>query len=191
MTKFRFLFALVLVCGFCGAAKADPLDFNARIQDPPTSFPTYDITTSTFDVIFGASCPSDASDATGCFSGDNETGATITSIELIFPDTIGLDGQPVGCTTSEPLTLFATATCSLSPDNSTYTLDFSGGVGIAPGVLFTIAETGADPDAFGDGDYATATLSSVPEPGSVVLLGTGAAFVGVFLVGRRHEFFSI
>jgi len=79
----------------------------------------------------------------------------------------------------------------LSPDNSTYTLDFSGGVGIAPGVLFTIAETGADPDAFGDGDYATATLSSVPEPGSVVLLGTGAAFVGVFLVGRRHEFFSI
>ena len=88
------------------AAKADPLDFNARIQDPPTSFPTYDITTSTFDVIFGASCPSDASDATGCFSPETtKRGATITSIELIFPDTIGLDGQPVGCTTSEPLYL--------------------------------------------------------------------------------------
>jgi len=202
MMKFRFLFALVLVCGLCSAAKADPLDFNARVQDPPpppAGLTTYDLTSNTFDVTFGG-CPAYITDATGCFLAINDTGSTMTSLDLTFLNSTDpadpgnttqyLNGQPVGCTTTEGGSLFSTAACSLSTDKLTYQLDFSGGSGIADAEFFIIAEDGPDPSAFGTGS-AVATLAPVPEPNSGVLLGTGAMFVGMFLIGRKRDFFSV
>lgn len=182
MMKFRFLFALVLVCGLVGSAKADSADFNARIQDPSGTYYEVDSTVFTFD--FSTPCPTGYG---GCFVATNNTGATITSLTLVFSDTPGLAGQTPACTTDEASSDFGVSDCTLV--GGVYTLYFSGGSGIADGSAFDILEAGADASDFPD-ITATATLAT-PEPNSAILLGTGAAFVGVFLVGRRHEFFSV
>jgi len=178
MTKFRFLLlALVVLCGLCGVAKADSADFNARIQDPSGTY--YEVDSSTFTVTFSdTACPTGFD---GCFIATNNTGATITSLDLVFPDTPGLGGQPAGCTTSEGGSEFADAVCALT--DGVYNLYFSGGTGIANTSAFDILEVGAPAAAFGD-ITATATLAT-PEPGSALLFATGTAFVGVVL-GRRR-----
>jgi hypothetical protein len=191
MKMLHCVLAIALACGLTGMAKADPIDFQMGVLDPPAqlTFTQIDGTTP-FTVSFGA-CPSDIS-ATGCFTGYNTSNVTFTSLDITFANTTSatdpsddidyLNGQTPTCNTSIPGSLFSSASCSLSADDTTYTLDFSGGTGIAPGAFFFITETGPTPAAFGDGIGEVATT---PEPNSVLLLSTGMAMVGLVIVRRR------
>jgi hypothetical protein len=82
------------------------------------------------------------------------------------------------------LDIFSNVSCSLSPDQSEYVLDFTGGT-IAVGELFTLAEDGVDvtQTPFPPGE-ATA---SVPESRSISLLVVDVLMSVAFVVyWRRH-----
>jgi hypothetical protein len=192
MKLLQYLLAIALVCVSAGVAKADPIDFKTGVLDPPSlpSVTYIDNDSTPFAVSFGA-CPIDVV-ADGCFDGFNESNVTFTSLDISFANTTSssdptdvtdyLNGQTPTCETSEPGSLFSSASCSLSPDNTTYVLDFTGGAGIAPGAFFIITETGPVPSAFQDG---MAEVATTPEPNSILLLSTGMAMIGLVIVRRR------
>jgi hypothetical protein len=191
MKMFRCLLAIALVCELTGVAKANPIDFHMGVLDPVPQ-PTYTLVdgTTPFAVAFGA-CPSNIV-ADGCFTGYNDTkDVTFTSLHITFTNTTSndpsdqinfLNGQTPTCDTNSPQSLFSNASCSLSPDETTYILDFFGGLGIAPGQFFFITEIGPVPNAFQGG---IAEVSSVPEPNTVLLLSTGMAMIGLIIIRRR------
>jgi hypothetical protein len=192
MKMIQCLLAIALVCVSAGVAKADPIDFRTGVLDPPSlpSVTYIDNDSTPFAVTFGA-CPIDVG-ADGCFDGYNESNVTFTSLDMSFANSTSssdptdltdyLNGQTPTCETSEPGSLFSSASCSLSPDDTTYVLNFAGGTGIAPGTFFIITETGPAPSAFGTG---MAEVASTPEPNSVLLLSTGMAMVGLVVLRRR------
>jgi hypothetical protein len=186
MKLLQYLLAIALVCVLAGVAKADPLDFKMGVLDPASGANvTYVDNDSTPFAVAFSPCPINIS-ANGCFTGYNESDVTFTSLDITFANTTSasdptdmtdyLNGQTPTCNTSEPGSLFSSASCSLSPDDTTYTLDFSGGSGIAPGAFFIITESGPLPSAFQDG---MAEVAATPEPNSALLLSTGMAMVGL------------
>lgn len=200
MKSLRYLLAVSLCCGIVpGAAKADDLDYQAAVLDPPASAAsnlTYVYANRPFDVVFDANCPVVAMGATGCFQALNNTlDTTFTSLILTFKNTVNpsnpsdyktkLDGQPVSCDTSSSVSVFAAANCSYSSTDQLYTLNFSGGTGIRPGEFFVIAETGPDPDAFGTGTGLALASTATPEPGTLYLLASGGLFVALVTLHRR------
>lgn len=200
MTILRFLSAAVVMTAMCGVARADQNDFQFKVLDPAppagTSI-TFVDGSAPFAVQFGA-CPSDIT-ANGCFFGYNESNQTFTFLDVDFTNSTSssnptdffdyLNGQPANCVTTPAYSssnpqgsLFANASCGLSSDGSVYSLDLSGGNGISPGMTFILAETGADPSAFGVG---TAVVGTTPEPGSIWLALSGAGSLGYLLRRRR------
>lgn len=200
MKMLRYFLAAVLMAGLCSTARADQDDFQFKVLDPVppsgTSI-TFVDGSSPFAVAFGA-CPSDIM-ANGCFFGYNESNQTFTFLDVTFTNSTSssnptdffnfLNGQPATCVTTPAFSasnpqgsLFGNASCLLSQDGSVYTLDLSGGNGISPGMTFIMAETGADPSAFGVG---TAVVGTTPEPGSIWMAVSGAASVGYLLRRRR------
>jgi hypothetical protein len=189
MKYLRCLFALMLVCALSGMAKADPVDFHMVVVDPP-GFDVTDLTTTSATVGFSACDPGQLPTGitgtyVGCDTFENLTGATITSLQLVFPDVGALVGQAANCTPDGTSTLnfFANASCSLV--NGEFILNYYGGSGIPvgfPNGVFTIAESGVDPSDFPDG-----TLTVTPEPSSIWLLSTGALLLGAFFYSRRRN----
>jgi hypothetical protein len=207
MKSLRVLFCLVLFCGFSSLSWAD--DFRINVLDPPPNPPgnpslSYtDITdTSTFDVVFGG-CPAFieavVSSPSGCFTGLNDTGTTITSLTLSFfnstnndpTDTVtALNGQDADCDVGGlgnvgPL-FGSTTVCGLV--GSTYNLNFVGTPqvpGVPAGEFFYIVEQGADPSAFGTGTGFVGLAGETPEPDSLLLLSTGTMMAGLLLFRRR------
>ena len=195
------LFVVALIVGLTTIAKADPLDFRMSVLDGPITG-AFITDTSPFQVAFG-NCPTSDQGlvgALGCFTGINDTGGRITSIDLTFDNTVSstnptdffnfLNGQDPTCV---PSTFFTNANspCFLNgaPDSasSTYILDFAGGPGIANGVTFYIAEYDASPNAF-QGGMGTVTFSAdTPEPSSILLLATGIAMMGLFFSRQRRS----
>lgn len=187
MKLLRALFAIVVLCGACLQARAD--DFQMIVIDP--QFTVVDITTTTFTFEFSACDTGQApSGYVGCFTGENLTGGTITGLQIsvpnLIPNLVGPGNQPAGCDTSLSQTFFSS--CSTQNLSNGYILTFSGG-SIPSGQflqsVFTIAEQGADPSEFGT-MTAVATIANTPEPGSLVLLGTGLLSGGGYLVRRRR-----
>lgn len=199
MKVFRCLLALVLICGFTSFAKAD---FQQGVLDPPPMNPTPIFGTGPFSITFGA-CPS-GFHFDGCFEGENESGMTFKSLQLTYPNTPTLGGQPVSCNTALPGSIFTNSVCFLSPDGKTYSLDFFGGPGLpsctpnddeedddggsgSAACTFIIVETGVDPGSFPKGTGTFSTTVPVPEPGTVALLSTGITALGFVRMRRRSK----
>ncbi len=193
------LFVVALVCGLTGLAKADTVDFRMSVLDGPITG-AFITDTTPFQVAFG-NCPTNLSNAgaLGCFTGVNDTGGSITSIDLTFDNTVSatnptdyfnfLNGQTPNCV---PSTFFTNANspCFLSgapnDPSSKYILDFAGGPGIAAGTTFYIAEYDASPNAF-QGGMGTVTISAdAPEPSSILLLSTGVLVLGLFFARQQR-----
>jgi hypothetical protein len=185
MKMFRWLLAVALVCGLTGVAKAAS-DFHMVVLDP---FSTTPIFTTPFQFSFAAcsagQLPTNVKNSyEGCFSGVNRTGQEWTGLQLVFSNTAPLGSQPAGCALDGSTDFFQSASCSLTPDGSTYILDFSAG-GIPNNGNFVIAEDGVDPASFPQ-VTATATTAT-PEPGSIWLFSTGALLIGFFFANRSEK----
>ena len=194
MKSFRILCAVFLLFGFTSFVKAGPIDFKFKVLDPTGgSNITYVDGKSPFAVSFG-NCPNNIQ-ASGCFFGYNDTtNVTFTSLDLTFDNTTStahpndyvnyLNSQPATCITQTTNSLFGAANCGLA--NNKYFLDFSGGLGIGPGVTFILAEIGPVPGAFQGGvGTVGSSLASTPEPGSLWLITSGVAGVSCLWKRRR------
>jgi hypothetical protein len=172
MKILRLLVVAVLFLGINHVAHA----FAITILDP--SGPGYSTIDPgvPFPVTF-VPCIFDPSE--GCFLGQNTSKTTLTTLDLTFPDTSSLDGQPVTCNTVG--SLFGAASCSLSGDD--YILNFSAGTGIPPWTIFLIIEDGVCPQDFPTGN---AVADPTPEPSSIWLALSGMGSLG-YLVRRRRR----
>jgi hypothetical protein len=201
MKFLRYLLSVVLVCGLASFAHANSVDYEQGVLDPPPMHPTPIFGTGPFNITFGA-CPS-GFNFDGCFEGENVSGQTFKSLELIYPNTPALGGQPVSCNTSLPDSIFTSANCSLTPDGKSYVLDFFGGPGLpscrrgddedddddgdrgSTNCIFIIFENGVDPSSFPEGTGVFSTTVPVPEPGTMMLLSTGISMLGLVGFKRR------
>lgn len=187
MKMLRFLIATFLVLGLTSVANA--VNFQMVVVDPPPTYTFYDITSldTAYTLSWGDCAPGEVAPGVpseGCISLLNGSGTTITSLDLSVPDTDGVLGLTATCP-SEPTDIFGALSCTADPVDGTFTFDFSGGTGAAPGQFFVIAEGGVDPSTFPD---TTATASGVtPEPSSIWLLTTGVLAGGFFFAPLRRR----
>jgi hypothetical protein len=191
MKLLRCLFALTLVCALSGIAKADPFDFHMVVVDPPTpdnpTFTVTDIQTSPVTVSFTNTCAIDGSGLPtydGCAAFINGTGAPLTTLELVMPNSGLSAGQTPNCTQPSGIgtDFFSSGSCPTPGPGQNYVIDFTDG-SIPINTYFVIAETGVPTD---DTPW-TGTLSTTPEPSSMWLMSTGAVMLGAFLYSRRRN----
>jgi hypothetical protein len=210
MKSLRYLLAICLVLGLSGIAKAD--DFQAVVIDPIPSNLVIPILADNFSVTLSPCDPSQLPSSlvgtyVGCFTGENETGSPITSLQVLIPVFSYNGPQTAGCAFSGTgLDLFTSVTCGTTSDGNNFFLDFSGGnipsaildcdndgdrgndsgddQGCSAASLFTIAEAGVDPAAFPQDFSVTA---NAPEPSSFWLMSTGVLSIGLFGAYRRRQ----
>ena len=155
----RVLFVVALFCGV--STQAHAVNYHVQVLDPinicfanPAACVITDAT-APFAVTFNsATCtlaPISVPSPAGCLIVFNETFTTFTSLDLTFS---GLGDLTFDCPTSDPHSIFASATCTSSEgvDN----MSFSGGDGLPGGQIMFIVEDGVDPALFewnGHGRY--------------------------------------
>jgi len=203
----RVLFVLALLCGGASFAHADGVDFRMTVLDPPavdvcnpagtpsgspgdtncTIFTTGDISPVNLSqaACTGAGIGAGLTAGTyGCFVVDNESGTTITDLQLSF--LLGpLNSQPAGCDADGQngiASALNVISCGPDPNNSSdYLLHFGGGTGVAPGGALIVFEQGADPSDFQGG---SAAINVAPEPDSLLLFSTGVMMAGLYMSRR-------
>jgi hypothetical protein len=194
MKSLSYFLLLILLGGSLGTARADNSDFQFKVQDPvppSTLTETLVYANTPFTVTMGACQLGET--AQGCFYGLNESGQTLTTLDIGFDNSIGtpgndfLNSQPADCITDFSSSAFSNAVCGLDPGNATYDLLFTGSPGITPNEVFTLEEFGPNPDAFQGGNAIA--MADAPEPGSIVLTFSGVLLFG-FLLFRRREILS-
>ena len=193
MKSLYYLVLIALVLGCTGLAKADPVDFHIRVLDPvppaDPSYPLYLISTTSFNVSFtpciAGELPSGMT-ADGCFAGRNVSGLDWNGLDLSFPSGGVLAGQPASCAPAPSDNIFSATDCPVNPADGSYDLGFSEGV-ILNGDYFFITEDGVVPPSDFPTGLATVSTVMTPEPGSIVLLSTGALLFGCLLFGERSR----
>jgi hypothetical protein len=205
MRTLRYLLAIALVCGLM--VVVDP--------NPPSNLIT-PIYSDNFSFSFSPCQPSQLdglpSNYVGCFTGENETGKTLTSLQILIPvfDYHGQLDQPGCAPVSQDL--FTTVTCGITANGKDYYLDFSGGdipsatsnnnsdcdcnqfsytdeqnqPNCNQASIFTIAEANVPVRDFPD-DIPVVANATAPEPSSIWLLATGCLSVGFFCVDHRRR----
>ena len=187
----RVLFLLALYFGF--STQAQGVNYHVQVLDPvnicfanPAACVITDAT-APFAVTFNsATCtlaPISLPSPAGCLIVFNETFTTFTSLDMTFS---GLGDLTFDCPTSNPLSIFASATCTSS--DGIDKMSFSGGDGLPGGQIMFIVEDGVDPALFdGTGTVGTATT---PEPESLLLFSTGVIMMtaGLFVNKQRRLF---
>jgi hypothetical protein len=187
MKILRCALAIALVYGLGGTARAD--DFQMVVVDP-TYTGTYTINpivSDSFNFMF-TECESPGHlpagvTYDGCFSGQNETGAPITSLAIEVPF---FDNQTVGCSPSTTVTnLFTNISCGENASDTAFLLFFSGGNIPSATGIFTIAESGVDvtTQTFPE----VSVVANAPEPGSIWLLVTALLIGGFFFADQRRR----
>lgn len=196
MRILRYPLAVALLGALVTVAKAAPVNFQVVVIDPPPSNLIHPITSDSFTFSFSPCVsPGQVPNGTsyvGCFTGENATGHTLTSLSLFIPtitngvNTCGFSGLG--------LDIFPSVTCTVT--STGYELDFSGGnIPTANGhspddaefnrdSVFTIAESGIDPAVF---PQVTANFNPTPEPSSLLLLSTGVLGGGLLFADRRRR----
>ena len=193
MKCLRSLLAVTLLCLVSSAAEAAAVNFQVVVIDPPPSNLIHPITSDFFTFMFSPCVsPGQVPSGTaylGCFTGENATGQTLTSLRLFIPTIIDANDQCGFSGTG--LDIFSSVQCSVTATG--YILDFTGGnIPTANGhspddaqfnrdSVFTIAESGIDPSLF---PQVQANFNPTPEPSSLLLLSTGAFSGGGLLLGN-------
>lgn len=182
-----------IICAFSSVALAN--DFAINWNDPYSNYNSTIISsegvTTTFQLGYpnpdGQGCPADqaVSSSDLCAAFYNETGVTLTSIELQFTvaDVTNnpLIGQSIGCT-SGGTSLFAANNCSdysSLTSGEMVTLFFTGGNWSPDATLFL--DLSSLPGSTGPSDFGNPSVTvGVPEPSSLLLLVAGLGFLALF-----------
>lgn len=206
MKMLRYLSAIALVFGLSSVARAGG-NFQMVVVDPPSYVNVITVPDLTvgLDPCVPGQVPTGGPTYDGCFTGLNDTGETLTSLELLIPV---IPGFTPTCTDALG-SIFTIMSCDgLTPDKKDYIIDFSGGPGIPTATdcdddgdggkglnsddfsapcnahtIFTIAESGAPTSDFSD---VTVIGGVAPEPSSLWLLSTGVLSLGLFGNWRRR-----
>ncbi|MEO7030648.1 MAG: PEP-CTERM sorting domain-containing protein [Acidobacteriaceae bacterium] len=191
MKTIRYFFVIAILCGLSGFAKADPIDFRLNVLDPPANTLRHNISSQPFAFSFGV-CnftllpPGISPTPVGCFFGRNKTGVAWTGLSLIFPVSGGISTQTANCAPQPNGNIFSSANCGFANNNTQFFLSFRGGI-IPNNGEFAITESGAP--IKGDNAFPSGILgfTAVPEPGSVLLLSTGALLMGLLVIKQRKS----
>jgi hypothetical protein len=195
------LLALTLFFGSTAPAHA----YRINVLDPYT---TFDVTSQPFTAEFAACDPAEfppgVSSGEFCFSGKNETGQTITTLELIVPDTGVFAGQNLDCSATSQ-SIFSASSCGVY---NGYDVFFFSGLDIITHADVTNQNPNADsfliiidnldlppgtdptdvtlpPAGASTPDALVIPPAAIPEPNSLVLLSTGLLIGGFFFARKR------
>lgn len=181
MKLLRYLPAIVTICALSGMAQAHA--FKLGVFDAPPS--EIEFTGAPLSGLMFSPCSSGSTD--GCITIENDTGQMLTSLQLEFSATGLSTAGSCNTGTGEAFT-----NCSYSEttgSNPQYIFDFSGGSGVGftegddnSGNTFTIQVSGENFT-----DFGPLTLTSTPEPSSIVLLSTGGLLLGAFFYYKRRN----
>jgi hypothetical protein len=174
------LFVLALFCGVTSSAHAQ--NFHVGVVDPDNGCVDFSC------VVYnsGMTIPGALFDSAGCSASPgvptppvgetafcvdlfNATGTDVTSVSLVVP---GLPGSG----TCDSNSVF-TADCSMAGDVDTF--DFIGV--LLPGHTAVIYEYGLPAEDF---DTNTLSVTTTPEPDSLLLFATGAMMAGLYMAKR-------
>lgn len=201
------LLAIALVFGLTGVASA--VGFQMVVVDPPSyvNIITSPDLTITLEDCHAGQVPHDKGDPSydGCYTGLNDTGKPLTSLELLIPVIAGITSPTCN---PAPGDIFTILSCNgKTADGKDYIIDFSGGLiptatdcdndgdggsGLnsddlnAPcnaDTIFTIAESGIPAGSF----PVVSVVGNAPEPNSFLLLSTGVLSVGLFFGNWRRR----
>jgi hypothetical protein len=186
MKIIRYVLTAVLILAISGAAHAAGFQFT--VLDPAGGQTSFPLVTPGVPFQFSFfDCPGNIT-GDGCFAAFNNSSSILTGFTAVFTATTAIPSPNCPNVGQGPLfsAFSITNDCSVSGD--TMTVDLTGGPGIQPFSTFWLVESGL-PDTDFLPNAGTATVTAVPEPGSIWMALTGISSLG-YVVRRRRAMIS-